>query len=270
MRRFFLTIIVSSLMLATPLVAQNHIAGQVMERARELYQMGKYREVREVLRVAVLAGDNSQAYAPVVLTEARWMDAMCQAQMGNGIDALAAFVADYPTAMQTNRALLVLGGEYFEAQRWEQAVATFARVKTADLDDADMEEYCFRYGYSAHKSCDDRLAREWLRRLDRKHTTYYPHARYLLGYISYTEGLLVDSKLHFGAVAAHDDYKAVVPYYLLNIEFLSGNDEYVSQRAEGVLAGLAGARRAEVERVAAQSNFRLEKWNEAEGYIALL
>ena len=257
-------------MLATPLVAQNHIAGQVMERARELYQMGKYREVREVLRVAVLAGDNSQVYAPVVLTEARWMDAMCQAQMGNGIDALAAFVADYPTAMQTNRALLVLGGEYFEAQRWEQAVATFARVKTADLDDGDMEEYCFRYGYSAHKSGDDRLAREWLRRLDRKHTTYYPHARYLLGYISYTEGLLVDSKLHFGAVAAHDDYKAVVPYYLLNIEFLSGNDEYVSQRAEGVLAGLAGARRAEVERVAAQSNFRLEKWNEAEAYVAML
>ena len=192
-------------MLATPLTAQTQIADQVMQRARSLYQMGKYREVREVLRVVTAAGDNSQAYAPVVLTEARWMDAMCQASLGNGVDALAAFVEQYPTAIQTNRALLALGGEYFEAQRWEEAVATFAQIKTADLDDGDMEEYCFRYGYSAHKSGDDRLAREWLRRLDRKHTTYYPHARYLLGYISYTEGLLVDSKLHFGAVATHDD-----------------------------------------------------------------
>ncbi len=273
MKRLFLKIALTGLVvtsLAGGVAAQSVISNQMLERAESLYQMGKYREAQKVLGVTATVADKGLAYNPIVAMEAQLLDALCQAQLGNGIEALQGFVKDYPDAPQISKARLALGGELFEAQRWAEAVEVFGKVRLADLGDEDTEEYCFRYGYAAHKAGDDRLAREWLRRLDRKDKNYYPHARYLLGYISYNEGLLVDSKLHFGAVAQHDDYKAVVPYYLLNIEFLSGNDEYVSERAQGVLDGLAGERRAEVERIAAQSNFRLERWAQAEEYVALL
>ena len=71
----------------------------------------------------------------------------------------------------------------------------------------------------------------WLGRVDGKHRRG-PHARYLLGYIAYTEGYLLDARLHFSALADSREYKHLIPYYLLNIEQRIGNNRYVVEQAE--------------------------------------
>ena len=235
-------------------------------RAEKLYGQGHYRAALQELKKARAAAANVSHNHSLDVERVDFLEAMSVAALGRDTIALGGYLATYPNSIHSNEARYTLAREFFELELWQRAVDNFAVVNTERLSDEELEEWCFEYGFAAHRLGDDATARDMLTRVD-GNGPRSNHAKYLLGYIAYTEGYLLDARLHFGSVADSKEYKHLVPYYLFNIEHRLGNNRYVADSAEGVLEGLKGGRRAEVMRIAAQSCFALEKWKNAADYV---
>lgn len=235
-------------------------------RAEKLYGQGHYRAALQELKKARAAAANVSHNHSLDVERVEFLEAMSVAALGRDTIALGGYLATYPNSIHSNEVRYTLAREFFELELWQRAVDNFAVVNTERLSDEESEEWCFEYGFAAHRLGDDATARDMLTRVD-GNGPRSNHAKYLLGYIAYTEGYLLDARLHFGSVADSKEYKHLVPYYLFNIEHRLGNNRYVAESAESVLEGLKGSRRAEVMRIAAQSCFALEKWESAADYV---
>lgn len=250
----------------TAVAQQARSVDHYAERAEKLYGQGHYRAALQELKKARAAAANVSHNHSLDVERVDFLEAMSVAALGRDTVALGGYLATYHNSIHSNEARYTLAREFFELELWQRAVDNFAVVNTERLSDEELEEWCFEYGFAAHRLGDDATARDMLTRVD-GNGPRSNHAKYLLGYIAYTEGYLLDARLHFGSVADSKEYKHLVPYYLFNIEHRLGNNRYVADSAEGVLEGLKGGRRAEVMRIAAQSCFALEKWENAADYV---
>lgn len=269
MKRNRLFIAICAVLCATGVVAQERTIEEHLLRSHDLYNKGFYREAQTEVGRAVAQATALRRLSPVVATEAAWLSAMCEAQLGDGAEDLAAFVKAYPTSPYTNDALFALGKEHYEWGRWLDATTAFEGVVIGKIDDRSLSTLCFECGHSYYQLGDNATAHQWLSKVERTSGNYH-HAQYLLGMIEYSDGNYKGAKGYFSSLGESEEYGAVMPYYLLNVEHRLGNDLYVARNADRVLEGLEGARRGEIRRIAAQSTFRNEEWSEAERHIASL
>lgn len=272
-RRLYTTLMaVATLVAGVAQAAQPQQARSVDEflaRAKALCNQGHYKAAQYELGKARAAEANLNVNHKLQICEIEFLDALCSVKLRPDTTSMQLFLDRWPDSKYEAQAQYLLGSEFFEVQQWQRAMECFEAVENQRLSDAELEEYCFEYGMAAYKQGGGEIARDMLGRVDSS-SKRYVHARYLLGIMAYDEGYMLDAKLHFGAIANSQEYRAVIPYYLLNIEQKLGNNAYVANSAEAVLEGLKGERRAEVMRIAAQSNFALERWNEAADYILKL
>ena len=246
--------------------AQSVNVDNYASRAEKLYKQGHYRaSLLEARKAKAKASDVSYHHALEVESVAYW-EAMSQAALGRDTVALGGFLATYPNSNRANEVHYALGHEFFELECWQRAVDHFAVVKGGRLSAEQRGEWCFEYGFAAHKVGDNAVAREMLGRVEAPNKRA-DHAKYLLGYIAYSEESLLEARLHFDSLCESKEYGLLIPYYLFNIEHRLGNNRYVVTNAEGVLKGLKGSRRGEVMRLAAQSAFALEEWESAASYV---
>ena len=262
-------LVICALMCAGVTMAQERTIGDVLSRGRNLYSLGFWREAQAELAkcrggVAILRWDDAAANE-----EVEYLSAMCEAHLGDGAEALAAFVESHPGGRFTNEALWALGEEHHEWQRWMEAVDAYQRVDLERVDDKQLDRLAFGCGHSYYKLGDGGAAREWLMRVEKEGDLYH-HAHYLMGVVEYGDGNLAEAKRCFKMASKSEVYAPLVPYYLLNIEHRMGNHIYVARNADEVLKGIEGSRRAEVRRLAAEATFQNEEWSEAERHIVSL
>lgn len=251
----------------TAVAQQARSVDHYAQRAEKLYEQGHYRAAQYELQKARRVAANVSHNHTLDVERVDFLEAMSVAALGRDTLALGGYLATYPNSIHSDEARYTLACEFFELELWQRAVECFAEVDTERLSDKQMDEWCFKYGFAAHRLGDNAMARDLLGRVDGRGVRG-DHAKYLLGYIAYSEDYLLDARLHFDSLSASKEYGHLVPYYLFNIEHRLGNNRYVADRAEGVLEGLKGGRRAEVMRLAAQSCFALEEWERAADYVA--
>lgn len=249
--------------------AQRPSIEDYLSRSRALYRSGNYQEAQRELLKAKSAATNLRHQSPVVTAEADYLMACCAACLGDGAEELAAFVEANPSSPYLNDALFMLGGEHYEWGRSLEAVGVLERVDMKRLTDLEVEELCFECGHSYYLLGDSGAARDWLQRLSRP-GSLYDHSRYLLGFIAYSEGNYREARQYFERILLSEDYQAVVPYYIFNIEHRLENHRYVVDSVDDVIEGVAGERRAEMRRAAADSASALGQWREVERNLALL
>lgn len=271
MRRIVLCTLLSAVAatIAWPTAAQTRTLEDYLQRSRNLYEMGKYREAERELGAARSSATFLRHTSPVVCGEVDFLAAMCRANLGNGAAELRRFVEDNPSSPYINEALLALGGEEYEWGNPQQAVDTFEMVDIAALSDEEAEELAFECGHAYYLLGEKEMSREWLQRLSRHGELYY-HSRYLLGSIAYEAEEWAEARNHFTQLKNVADYGPILPYYLLNVEARLGNDRYVAANADVVLDGVEGTRRGEIYRCAAQSCFALEEWSEVVRHLEAL
>lgn len=144
---------------------------------------------------------------------------------------------------------------YFHQRKWTQAVAEFQRAGTPTKELED--EYNFKRGYALFALGEDE-AELWFTRVGEE--PWKPHALYYLAHLDYLNGRWEDARQQFQRLAAHKDYAEIVPYYLLQIEFQEGNNQYVIDHAPKLLEKASATRKNELRRVLAESNFYLKAY----------
>ena len=231
----------------------------LMRRAHDLFGYGRWADARhEFLRVREVLDPSEQ----LLNQEVDYYLAACAVELGSADaeGALRAFEARYPESLYTNDVRFSLGSFYCSAGNMEKAREAFERTDYNALSAPRREQYDIRMGYVEFTGGDYRKAYEHFDRIDSR-SEYADHACYYRSYIDYAEGRYGVAKQGFRSLLQSDAYRDLVPYYLLQIEFREGNYRYVVEHGDELVRKAVPERRAELERVIAESWFRLEDFN---------
>ena len=272
MRRDFLRTTILCLLLGTTAMgtlAQERSIEAYLNRSNELYNLGLYREAKQELGRAAADAVWLSSVDEVTIGQVEFLSAICDARLGNGIQALENFVANRPTSPYMNEALVALGTEYYEEELWEDAVECFERVDTEALSASQRERMAFECGHAHYNLSRVAECRKWLSMV--VHSEIYgSHARYMLGLFAYQEEDYATARHIFTSFADDELYSGVIAYYLLHVEYRMKNYDYVVANVDQVLTQVVGSRHQELHRVGAECQFRMENWEEAYKHIAAL
>lgn len=230
-----------------------------LRRGAELFDFGRWSDARHAFMQA------REKAAPDDRATRQQIDfylAACTVELGS-LDAEAAlrdFEARYPGSVYGNDVRFSLASFYCAAGNRTRAREYFDKTDYRSLSPQRREQYDIRMGTVEFADGNYRKAYEHFDRIGSR-SEYADHALYYKSYIDYAEERYGRARQGFSSLAHSDAYKAVVPYYLLQIEFREGNYRYVVEHGEELARRAVPDRRAELERVIAESWFHLEEYN---------
>ena len=235
--------------------AASDAPGEFIVRGRELFDSGRWSDARHEFLAA------RQALHPGQRAEAEEIDfflAACAVELGSpdAESALNSFIAEHPGSVYTNDVNFALGSFYCAQDDMQRAREAFRKTDYKALNASRREQYDIRMGCVEFADGNYTKTYDYFNRIDRR-SKYADHALYYKSYIDYVEGRYDRARTGFAALASSDAYRDVVPYYLLQIEFREGNYRYVVEQGDSLAGRLVPERRAELERVIAESWFRL-------------
>lgn len=231
----------------------------LMGRARDLFDYGRWSDARHEFLRAQSALEPSDR---LLVQEIEFYLAACAVELGSADaeGALRAFEERYPGSVYANDVRFSLGSFYCAAGNMPKAREAFERTLYKALSTPRREQFDIRMGYVEFADGDYKRAYDYFDRIGSR-SEYVDHARYYKAYIDYAEGRYGRAKQGFTTLARSDAYRDVVPYYLLQIEFREGNYRYVVENGRELARRAVPERRAELERVVAESWFHLEDFN---------
>ncbi|MBE6177570.1 MAG: tetratricopeptide repeat protein [Rikenellaceae bacterium] len=233
---------------------------EALQRGRERYDFGRWVEARESFLEA------RKGLAAADRTGFEMVDyylAACAVELGDpdAEQILRGYMKRYPGSVYNNEVRFALGSYYCAKGEMQQARTCFSQCNYKALSRSEKERYDLRMGYVAFAEGSYEEADGYFARVDAR-SEYADHATYYRAYIDYAAGRRDEAKAAFQQLLTSDAYGAVAPYYLLQIEFQEGNYRYVVEQSDLLLAQAGGARRAELERVVAESWFHLEGYQQ--------
>ncbi len=149
-----------------------------------------------------------------MLAEAKYYQAFCAMHLFNN-DAqklFENFVRDYPTHPKSMLAYFELGDFYYRNKKYEDAIASFEKVKLNNLSNAQKNEAKFKLGYSyfAEKNMEEALKN--FEYSVEKENTYQGASAYYSAYIA-LENNQYDEALRFLEITENfETYNKVVPF----------------------------------------------------------
>ena len=257
--------IITSLMavaLAVSVFAASPTSRESMRRGEEFFSAGKFNEARREL-VGVV---DDHSLTPAERQRVECYIALCAIELGEEQAAvlLDNYLSKYPHSVYDNEIRFAAACMAYKQGDYQTALDRFAAVRR--IEDARRDEYEFKAGHAKFAVGRTSEAYEQLARVAEK-SEYAPHARYYMSYIDYSNGRLDSAKEGFRSIADEEAYSALVPFYLLQIEFQQDNYRYVVENCDALIARATPARRAEIERTAAESWFRLGDYGRTINYL---
>lgn len=230
-----------------------------IDRGRSLFDFGRWTDARHEFLQA------RETLSPADREAAQTVDfylAACAVELGSrdAEAALRRFEARYPGSVYANDVRFSLGSYYCAEGNMKRAREAFEKTDYKALGRARKEQYDVRMGYVEFTDGDYDKAFGYFDRIGPQ-SEYADHALYYKSYIDYAEGRYGRAKQGFTALQRSDAYRDVVPYYLLQIEFHEGNYRYVVENGGKLVQRAVPERRKELERVIAESWFRLGDFN---------
>lgn len=238
---------------------------QSIERGRELYEAGRWSDARHAFRAA-------ESQTPIRAVAAReeiaYYLAAISVELGSeeADKALQAFMHRYPNSTYLNEVRFALGSYYCAENDPQKARHYFSECAYNALSARQKERYDVRMGYVAFSQRSYREAYDYFDRITER-SEYSDHATYYKAYIDYAEGRNDRAKEQFLRLTRSSAYGELAPYYLLQIEFREGNYRYVVEHGEALAAKAVPERRAELERVIAESWFHLDDFRQTLHHI---
>ncbi len=238
---------------------------EALERGRELFAFNRWADARVELMKArgeLLPHDRSARM------ELEFYLAACAVELGDedAEMALRAFESRYPESVYGNDVRFSLASYYCAAGDMARARSYFENVDRETLSASRREQYDLRLGYLEFTEGNYADSYRHLSHIGRR-SDYGDHALYYRSYIDYVEGNYGRARQGFEELAQTNDYRAVAPYYILQLEFREGNHRYVVENGDRLIAETTPERRTELERVVAESWFRLEDYNRTIEYM---
>ncbi len=240
---------------------------QSLKRAVELYNDGRWVESRlNLLEVK----DDIKADNSAELEDVNFYLAMCAVELSDteAYNYLEEFVNKYPNSTYINTIYFAKAMLACSNEDYTNAKELFHKVKYSLLTSSEREKYNIRMGYISFLERDYAEAEGYFGAIKEKSDIYH-HALYYISYINYIEGDNIVARSGFKKLMYSDAYKAVAPFYLLQIEFNDGNYSEVLNNGESLYSRATAPRQRELARSMAEAAFKLEDFTKAIKYIEM-
>lgn len=235
------------------------------KRAVELFDAGQYATgVTELLKAQSMLGENDAA----VRTDIDFYLFKGACMMGQRSATVLGeqFLRERPGSIYANETRLLLAENYYAAKDYAKALEYYEKHNKKGIDAAISQEINFKRGY-CYLQADSINEAEQCFSTVRRISRYYNAAQYYLAYLDYVNRRYDNALETFNTLLEDKDFGAIVPFYILQIEFLKGNYDAVIAKGDALMAKTVESRRAEICRIIADSYFQRHEYADALDYM---
>lgn len=240
---------------------------QSVDRAISLYNFGHCIEARTEL--LALRAELSPVTNMQDIERIDYYLALCDAElkMADADWRLKRFLVDYQGSIYSNELQFTLATRAFVAEEFELAQEQLAKVNYKTLAPQQRDRYDLRMGYSAFLEEDYDKAELYLGRIT-PNSEYAEHATYYKSYIAYTRGEYAVARNGFNSLLKSLQYRDLMPFYIMQIDFKEGKYRDVVDRGEQLVANTTSEQMVQIERIMAESWFQLDDFSQAVEYMS--
>lgn len=237
------------------------LPGEGQKTALDLFAKEKYGAARNLYTTLLPASDLLIAFD----AEKDYYISASAAELEHGDAAalLEEFLEKYPENTRTNRTWLRLANLYFRNKNYGSALDAYEKVDQFELNREEDAEFTFKKGYCHLRKKEMDQALEAFAKVKDQQTRYTGPATYYYAHIMYENGLYDTALRDFESIRNDATFKAVVPYYIIQIYYLQGRHDEMMELAKPYLSGASNKRTNEILRLVADVNYRSGNYEEA-------
>jgi TolA-binding protein len=240
---------------------------QEMRQAMDLFNKEKYAAAR--LAFFRLMHRDDITDQPLMASEAAYHEALCALELFNedSRDLLTAFVEEHPNNNRNNMVHFNLALSEYQKKHYRVAIKHFDEVNLRELEKDQIYEYHFKKGYSYLKEEQPAKAKAEFAKVKDSKSRYAAPVNYYYAHLAYVEGDYTEALEGFNKIRDDKTFKAVVPHYITQIHYRSGDWDAVIADAPALLADGGGSRASELNRMIGDAYFYQERYAEAVPYL---
>ena len=230
-------------------------------RAEELFQKQQYGAARK--EFSDFINGFKQPNDPMYI-KAMYYEGLSALELFNndGVDLLKRFIMNYPESIYKHIIHFKLGNFYYRAKDYQEALTYYSMFSAKDLEPEFRDEYYFKVGYSNFQQGNNEAARNAFVEVKDGESQYANPSLYYFSHIAYTDKSYQTALDGFLKLEGDESFGKVVPYYILQIYYLQGKYEQVTEYAPK-LKNATIVNEKDISHLIGDAYYRIGKYDEA-------
>jgi len=201
--------------------------------------------------------------------ESSYYRAMCALYLMNEHSEyfLTYFANTYPLSPRWQEAHVSAANYYFNNRRYRKVVQWLSAIDAADVPNSFKSEYYFKLAYSYLMEDDIEKARNLFFQGTSYSGEYQTHHKYYYGHIAYEAEQYSTAIAQFEALIGDEKFGGVVPYYLSQIYYKTGDVDELLRVGEMLLAQAVESRAAEIAKLIGEGYYQKKDWEQSAKYL---
>ncbi|MBQ0080780.1 MAG: tetratricopeptide repeat protein [Alistipes sp.] len=231
------------------------------ERVQTLFDQHRYADSRHALLEYERMLTGNDVEQRIYVAYMRASIAMLLGEKG-AKEEMVNFIKCYPQSIYVNDVRFHLGVYYCDNGKYDLSKQELDKVVYSALSSSQKAIYDIRLGYDEFVIGNFNVAYDHFERISPM-SEFYNHSIYYKAYINYSRGRYDDALRDFSQLSDTEEYKELIPYYILQIKFAKKDYQYVTKQGEQLVEGTAAERRPSILRIVAESYFRTDNFQKA-------
>jgi len=238
----------------------------VFKRAQELFVAKKYVAAQRKFQQAYNAIEEPHSE---VKMNAEYYIAVCALELFNK-DAeylFIRFIEHHPQSPKVRKALYQLGQYNYRKKRYRSAIKWYEQVDVNDLEQKEVPEYQFKYGYSLFRKDNFSEAQKLFHKSKAIESDYQTSAQFYFAHLSYKFNYNEVAYTEFKSLENDSVFGPIVPYYITQILYLQNKNEELIAYG-GPFSKKANTKRGpEIARLVGEGHYKLENYDSTAVYF---
>ena len=201
--------------------------------------------------------------------ESSYYRAMCALYLMNEHSEyfLTYFANTYPLSPRWQEAHVSAANYYFNNRRYRKVVEWLSAIDASDVPKSFKSEYYFKLAYSHLMAKDIEKARNLFFQGSSYSGEYQSHHKYYYGHIAYQAAQYSTAIAQFEALIGDEQFGGVIPYYLSQIYYQTGNIDELLRVGEMLLGQAVESRAAEIAKLIGEGYYQKKEWTKSAEYL---
>jgi TolA-binding protein len=183
---------------------------------------------------------------------------------------MATFIGKYPEDHRLNEAQFALGNYFYHDKNYSKAVLYFDAVNRQKLENEQLPEYFFRYGYSLYSSGNLDKALEMFAHIKDVDNEYTTPALYYFSQIAYERQMYQTALTGFMKLRNDETFGSIIPFYIVQILYINKDYDGILEMAPALMQSAPQERRIELYRFIGDAHYNKGNYREALPYLERL
>lgn len=185
----------------------------------------------------------------------------------DAVELLEEFNRNYPESIYRKVIYFRLGKYYYQKKDYKEALVWFNKLKGADVEPADLEEFYFKVGYSNFHEGNMEAAKSAFFEVKDGISEYAGPALYYYSHIAYQEGSYQTALEGFLKLQNDERFAKLVPYYIAQIYYLQGRYDEVTEYATKIDPSDNVVNEADMNHLIGDAYYKTGRYQEAVPYL---